>query len=400
MTETSTEFRALRELVCPPDQRSPDFEELEARYPWVQDMADCPQAPARHGEGDVWAHTRLVMEAMREAEAWQELPRGQQQTMLMAALFHDVGKPDLFFMERGAARAMGHSRRGEIVSRKILWEMGAPLEVRETVAQLTRFHQRPFRLYASQRPDRVLREMSWCVRLDLLWLLALTDARGRISENEDDAVAALDLFRGAAEEAGCFDRPYPFASAQSRMEWLRSPHRNPLYAAHDDTRCEMVVLCGLPGSGKSHWAWYQLPDTPVEGYEKIRRRLNLPHGTNQGRVLQEGRERMRVRLRAGESFVFDSSALTRDLRSQLVGLAMDYGARVRVVHVETTPEVRAQWNLDREEAVPVEVFLRMLDRWEFPTALEGHRVEAVVHRNPDGVRPLMLPVPPWGWDGG
>jgi len=388
------------DLLCPTGGGDPDFQELEARYQWVQDMADCPQSPVRHREGDVWAHTRMVMEAMREAEAWQRLPREQREILLLAALFHDVGKPDLFFMERGEARAAGHSRRGEILARKILWEMGAPLEVREMVAQLTRFHQRPFRLYASERPDRMIREMSWCVRLDLLWLLAMADARGRISETLDNALAALDLFRGAAEEAGCFDRPYPFASAQSRMEWIRSPDRNPLYAAHDDTRCQMVILCGLPGSGKSQWAWYQLPNMPVEGYDLIRRRLKLPYGANQGRVLQEGRERIRVRLRAGESFVFDSTALTRDLRSQLVGLAMDYGARTRIVHVEASPAILDQWNADREEPVPVEVILGMLDRWEFPTALEGHRVEAVVHQDPDGMSPLTLPVRPWGWEEG
>lgn len=135
---------------------------------------------------------------------------------------------------------------------------------------------------------------------------------------------------------------------------------------------------------------------PVEGYDRVRRRLKLSYGSNEGRVRQEGRERMRVRLRAGESFVFESNALTRTLRSQLVNLATDYGARVRILHVEATPEVRDRWNADREEAVPLEAFLPMLDRWEFPAAVEAHRVEAVVHRDPEGWRPQALPIRPWG----
>jgi putative nucleotidyltransferase with HDIG domain len=394
--EPSTEFKTLLELVCPPDQALPDFQELEARYPWVQDMADCPQPIVRHGEGEVWVHTRMVLEALREAAEWQGLPRGQREILLLAALLHDVGKPDRFFGQRGGARAGGHPVRGEILARRILWEMEAPLEVRETVAQLTRFHQEPFRLLESDRPDRMIRELSWCVRPDLLWLLAAANARGRIAPNRDELLAAVDLFRGAAEEAGCFDGPYPFPSDQSRMEWLRSPQRNPLYPAHDDPRCEMVVLCGLPGSGKTHWAWENLGDMPVEGYDRVRRRLKLSYGSNEGRVRQEGRERMRVRLRAGESFVFESNALTRTLRSQLVNLAMDYGARVRILHVEATPEVRDRWNADREEAVPLEAFLPVLDRWEFPAAVEAHRVEAVVHRDPEAWRPQALPIRPWG----
>ena len=397
MMDVGADFRDLMELVCPPGQGPPDFQELEARYPWVQDMADCPQSPVHHGEGDVWVHTRMVMQVMGEAEGWQGLPQDLRETMLLAALFHDVGKPDMYFREEGEVRSMGHSRRGEILARRILWQMEAPLEVRETVAQLTRFHQKPFWLFESERPERIIREISWCVRPDLLWLLAMADARGRISLSLDETVAAVELFRGLAEEAGCFHRPYPFPSAHSRMEWLRSPGRNPQYAAHDDTRCEMVILCGLPGFGKSHWAWYQLPHTPVEGYDQIRRRLNLPHGTNQGKVLQEGRERIRVRLRAGESFAFDSTALTRDLRGQLVGMAMDYGARVRIVHVEARPAVRDEWNAQREVAVPAEAVQRMLDRWEFPTALEGHWVEAVVHPQSDGGSSRWGPVHPWGW---
>ena len=398
--EPSTEFRTLLDLVSPPGQGPPEFQELEARYSWVQDMADCPQSHLRHQEGNIWVHSRMVMEELREELVWQELPPEQREILLLAALLHDIGKPERFFGERGEALAGGHARRGEILARKILWEMEAPLEVREAVAQLIRFHQEVFRLFESERPDRLVREMSWCVRTDLLWLLAMANARGRVSSNRDELLAAVELFRGAAEEAGCFRRPYPFPSAQSRMEWLRSPHRNPLYPAHDDTRCEMVVLCGLPGSGKSYWAWEHLPDTPAEGYDRVRRRLKLPFGSNEGRVRQEGRERIRVRLRAGESFVFESNALTRDLRSQLVGLAMDYGARVRIVHVEAAPAVRAGWNVDREEAVPVDAFLRMLDRWEFPTALEGHGVEAVVHGDPHLFRPRTLSVRPWGWDGG
>src|SRR5690349_4051335 len=79
---------------CPqPPSWSLDWEALLARYTWLHDLADTPQDPYYHAEGDVLTHTRLVAEALVALPAWQALTPPARAVLLAAALLHDVAKP-------------------------------------------------------------------------------------------------------------------------------------------------------------------------------------------------------------------------------------------------------------------------------------------------------------------
>jgi len=60
---------------------------LDAVLPEVARMKGVPQPPEFHPEGDVWIHTRLMLE---------KLPRGCSLTLAWGVLLHDVGKPATF----------------------------------------------------------------------------------------------------------------------------------------------------------------------------------------------------------------------------------------------------------------------------------------------------------------
>ncbi len=60
---------------------------LEAVLPEVARMKSVEQPPQFHPEGDVWIHTRLMLE---------QLPPGCSSTLAWGALLHDVGKPPTF----------------------------------------------------------------------------------------------------------------------------------------------------------------------------------------------------------------------------------------------------------------------------------------------------------------
>ena len=55
--------------------------------PEISAMKGVPQPPEFHPEGDVWMHTRLMLEG---------LPRGCSPTLAWGVLLHDVGKPPTF----------------------------------------------------------------------------------------------------------------------------------------------------------------------------------------------------------------------------------------------------------------------------------------------------------------
>ncbi|HVS74247.1 MAG TPA: CCA tRNA nucleotidyltransferase [Candidatus Acidoferrales bacterium] len=60
---------------------------LEAVLPEVSRMKGVEQPPLYHPEGDVWIHTRLMLE---------QLPAGASPTLAWGVLLHDVGKPPTF----------------------------------------------------------------------------------------------------------------------------------------------------------------------------------------------------------------------------------------------------------------------------------------------------------------
>lgn len=65
---------------------------LRQRFNWVEEMHQVPQDPFHHAEGNVGIHTEMVLNALTEMDAYQQLPRQQQEIMWAAALLHDVEK--------------------------------------------------------------------------------------------------------------------------------------------------------------------------------------------------------------------------------------------------------------------------------------------------------------------
>ena len=60
---------------------------LQQLLPEISAMKNVPQPPEYHPEGDVWIHTRLMLEG---------LPTGASPTLAWGVLLHDVGKPPTF----------------------------------------------------------------------------------------------------------------------------------------------------------------------------------------------------------------------------------------------------------------------------------------------------------------
>src|SRR5262249_48641790 len=147
------------------------------------------------------------------------------------------------------------------------------------------------------------------------------------------------LFEEQCRELGCLTRPYQFASDHARFEYFRHEDRDPTYAAYDDTRVEVVLMSGLPGAGKDHWLGQSLPDWPVISLDQIRRELGIDPEESQGLVVSHARELLRGYLRRRERVAWNATNLSQDMRARTIDLCADYGARIRIVYVET-PYIR------------------------------------------------------------
>jgi predicted kinase len=366
------------QLPNPPSWRV-DWESLDRSYSWIRALAGCPQDPIFHAEGDVWIHTRMVCGALAALSAWRELPVEARTIIFLAALLHDVAKPDCTRIDPdGRISSRGHSRRGCILARRILWEMNVPFLVREQVAGLVRHHQVPYFLLERPDPQRLAIEVSQSARCDHLALLAEADVRGRTCQDQGRLLDNIALFAEYCREQNCQTGPRAFPSDHSRFLYFRQNGRHPDVPAHEGVRAEVVLMSGLPGSGKDHWIRQNLPDWPVIALDAVREELDVAASENQGAVVNRAREMARDCLRQGRSFVWNATNLSRQLRGQCIQLFADYHARIRIVYVEASRERLFAQNRQRERRVPQDVIERLLDRWEIPDRTEGHEVEWVV----------------------
>lgn len=359
---------------------------MREALPWVRDLAGVEQDPVHHAEGDVETHTRMACEALAGLPAWRARPADHRVRLFAAVLLHDVAKPLCTRREEdGRITAHGHSRRGESMTRQLLWQAtksseSSPATVawREHVAALVRHHQLPF--WALERPDlrRIAFRVSLVARNDDLVLLATADILGRRCGDTSELLENVDLYGEYCAEQRCLDRPRAFPSDHARFWFFRRPDRDPDYAAHDDTRMTVTVMSGLPGAGKDTWIRRNRPDVPVVGLDALRTEMRVRPTDDQRPVAAAAYERAREHLRAGRSFVWNATNVSRSLREQCVDLAAAYRARVEIVSLEAPPAVlRARLNR-RGSPVPASAVERLVRRWDYPDPTEAHRLTRLV----------------------
>lgn len=379
-TSTTWAFPGLTETS---DGSRPNWSALIERFSWLRAMHGVPQNPLYHAEGDVLIHTRMVAEAILELAEWREQRPVDREALFAAALLHDAGKPACMFIEvDGSITSRGHAQKGEKLARRLLWlgeelDAPAPFAIREKIAALVRLHGLPLQFLDKPDPTRAVIAASQRVRLDHVALLAEADVRGRICPDQQELLDRVALFREFCQEQRCYTAPRAFADEYSRFVYLRSEQGDPDYAAYDDTRCEVVILAGLPGAGKDTWVHAHLPGWPIISLDALRRELGISPTDDQGQIAQIARERARELLRQQRSFVWNATNITRMMRRRVVDLALAYHARTRIVYLETPFADILSRNRARQASVPEEVIYRLLDKLEIPDCSEAHHVEWV-----------------------
>jgi poly(A) polymerase len=104
---------------------------LDVVLPEIAAMKGVQQPPEFHPEGDVWTHTLLMLDCLREPVA----------TLALGVLFHDVGKPSTFRVA-GRIRFDGHVEAGVAIANRILTRLRFSSEEIEQVLALVANHMR------------------------------------------------------------------------------------------------------------------------------------------------------------------------------------------------------------------------------------------------------------------
>lgn len=344
--------------------------------PWARAMAACQQDVHWHAEGDVWRHTRMVVDQLPLLDDWASLDDTARLKLVFTALFHDAGKPETTIVdpESGRTRSPKHSLVSTAIARHVLRELESPLAFREEVARLVRYHGRPPYMLEKSRPEHETIHLSWMVHNRLLYLFTLADTRGRETTESNRPEENLHLFRVMAEETDCLDRPYAFANDHARFLFFRDELSSLHYVPKEEFRCTVTMMSGLPGAGKDTWLSLHRPDVPVVSLDDLRVELGIEAEDEQGEVIQLARERCREHLRAGRDFAFNATNTMRQTRRRWIDLFADYHAHIELIYLEPTLTRVRQQNRDRAKKVPSSVLEKLIHKLEPPSPVEAHQV--------------------------
>ncbi len=358
----------------------PDWSAVTEAIPCLAPLRRTPQDPRYHAEGDVWTHTKMVVRSLAGLEDYAAASAERRFVLFYAALLHDIAKPATTRVdsETGAIGQPGHSARGAVDARILLWRSGVPSDIREAVCRLIQVHQLPFYAIRGSRSgesaERVVRRLSLELSLRELAALAEADMRGRICADRDEVLVDIALFRELAREEACYDRPREFADRWTRMRYVRGEDVHPDYAYHREAGSVVTVLSGLPATGKSTWIGQHCRGLPVVGFDDAREALGLKHGKNEGAVMHFAVDQAKALLRDGRPFVWNATHLSRQMRAKTLDLLFAYGAEVNVVYLEAAEPAIMARNRKRDTSLTNAALERMLHRWEVVSPVEAHSV--------------------------
>ncbi len=347
--------------------------------PCISALKDCPQDPTHHQEGDVYTHTKLVCEALPNLPEFQKIPENEQVILLAACLFHDTGKPSTTkHNDGGSISHPYHAFHGCRITRKALYQLNIEFPARELVCHLVRWHMKPTFALEAPDPIKYISELTFSSRADLLAILAKSDNTGKIPRS-DDNLLKIDLFLEQAKELGCLDKPFKFNSDHARYVFFNRDDWDAYNDAHDDTRCTVTIMSGLPGAGKDHWIEQNLPKLPQVSLDALRHDLKVKPTDDQTPVMQAAKAKAKYFLGKARDFVWNATNLSIVQRHQCMKLFKRYNAKLHVVYVETDYENLLKQNKARIDPVPEDVIDKLMDKWHLPLSTEAHIVEYVIN---------------------
>ena len=163
-----------------------DLGAIDQLFPEIKALIDVPQDPEWHPEGDVFVHTRLVIDRARELI--DDLPYPKQVTVMLASLAHDFGKPATTELTDGRMRSRGHEEAGAEPTLSFLDRLNIftldGYDVRAQVVALVRDHLKPGEYFKKREEvgDGAFRRLARKCELELLYRVAKADSLGRNGE--------------------------------------------------------------------------------------------------------------------------------------------------------------------------------------------------------------------------
>lgn len=351
----------------------PDWDYV-LNIPEFEELATKETTSRWHQEKNMFTHTQLVCNEMQKLihdankETSARFSDDEMLVLMLAALFHDLGKCKCANNEEGKLLSNGHPAISEKLCRKILWKMD--IVWRERVCEIVRWHD----LYCSsdiseRKLATKLSQLSpWLfIHIDLLYAMFRADDRGSMKLDE--------LFGSSERMVSKIENVL-----EKKFFHITAPIKN-------FGEFTVYIMCGLPGSGKSTWCSENLPGVPVVSRDLIREELGMtPKGVKymgtpeqEDLVSEISAETVERLCKDKQSFVYDNMNSREKYRKSFLDSIRKYHPVVRVIYLEVNdlsvlegrrPEIAAH-----DSDIGCRVFEQMIEKMEFPRPYEYDTIE-------------------------
>jgi tRNA nucleotidyltransferase (CCA-adding enzyme) len=152
--------------------------------PELDALRGVEQEPDWHPEGDAWVHTLMVVD--EAAKMRNRLPDPKERLIFMlAALCHDLGKPETTEVREGKITSYGHDDAGAKLTQEFLQRLTDDNYITDKVESLVRHHMKPTMFHQDKVPDSAVRRLSKKVDVPMVVMLSVADKSGRGLEKTD-----------------------------------------------------------------------------------------------------------------------------------------------------------------------------------------------------------------------
>ena len=168
---------------------------LKRYFPEISVLDDTPQRDDYHAEGDVFIHTKMVID--QASNVIKRFPSDKEKlTIMLASLCHDFGKPDTTeHHPDGSVSQHGHEVAGIDPTRTFLSKLTREVDLIDDVEFLVEHHLLPPNYYRAETSDATFRKIInryGMRRLKLLAAVSEADILGRLNRAEDGGTEEPD----------------------------------------------------------------------------------------------------------------------------------------------------------------------------------------------------------------
>lgn len=353
--------------------------------PFYINMINTNQEKKWHGEGNVYIHTQLVCYNLIQLDEYKELSLLHKLEVFLACLFHDVAKTVCTKIVDNEITSPNHAIIGAEMVREYFWKelkLSGTKEYqnfRETICFLVKYHSNPVYIGMDERERKIIKislnqDLANDFNLKLLYIVSKADILGRISNDTKYQLKCIDKFKEMAKNLNCYQKSFKFYNEVTKFRYLNGKNIYYYDQLYDDSLTEVIMFCGLPGTGKDTYInnYYNLP---IVSLDEIRYDKKLTSNDDQGIVFNIAKEEMKTYLRKREKFIFNATNLIQLNRQKLIKIFADYHAKVRIIFLETAWEENILRNKNRKTEINSKIIEKMLSSMNVPENYESHIVE-------------------------